>query len=525
MSGKPTKHAELLLLCGKVRDEALTPEDAARLDRLLQSSDEAKRLYVQYMSVASILESRGAAEEQADGSAEPAGTVDHDLLAELLEQEQEAEVAVVAQPEVLRLKAGRDKQAWQLAGAWRFVVRQPAAWGAVAAAVALAVTLAVVFIGGNDGPGPIAEQPGSSSQPEPVVPDDTEANPAITPGVISGVATLTAERGAVWAEGALAPGSPLQPGGRFTLTEGSAEITTRRGAVAVLEAPTTIELLDNDNALRLVTGRLVGICETESSKGFVVRTLHMDVTDIGTRFGVDATRPDITEVHVLRGEVEVVRPAGAGEPAPEPIRVVQGQAVRAMAASADLVSIPPQYKPFTEGLAMYRLPGTAATIHRGATTDSEWRLIAVDDQRLETPVPLSIGKPVGASQVTPNLPGIARWVRVDDTEAYQGDQDAVYTIQANFIVPNHIDLDTAVLQIDFHADDRLEGVQFNSRPYAGWQQVEQTRNGKGTALIPLRDVLVTHGINGVNLNVKNIATTELYLHLAWRIESDPEPTN
>ncbi|MEM6505744.1 MAG: FecR domain-containing protein, partial [Planctomycetota bacterium] len=394
MSGKPTKHAELLLLCGKVRDEALTPEDTARLDRLLQSSDEAKRLYVQYMSVASILESRGAAEEQADGSAEPAGTVDHDLLAELLEQEQEAEVAVVAQPEVLRLKAGRDKQAWQLAGAWRFVVRQPAVWGAVAAAVALAVTLVIVFTGGGEQPERVAEQPGNTGQPKPAVPD--------TPALAEAVATLTAERGAVWQQ---RPGRDLYAGQRFTLTEGFAEITTRRGAVATIEAPAMIELFDSDNALRLVTGKLVGICETESSKGFVVRTPHMDVTDIGTRFGIDATQADLTEVHVLRGEVEVVRPAGAGEPAPEPIRVVQGQAVRAMAASADLVSIPPQYKPFTEGLAMYRLPGTAATIHRGATTDSEWRLIAVNDERLETPVPLSIGTPRGASQATPNLPG------------------------------------------------------------------------------------------------------------------------
>ncbi|MEM9347237.1 MAG: FecR domain-containing protein [Planctomycetota bacterium] len=310
MSGKPTKHAELLLLCGKVRDEALRPEDAARLDGLLQSSDEAKRLYVEYMSVASILESRGVGQEQPDGTTQPAGTVDHDLLAELLEQEQEAEVAVVAQPEVIRLKEARDKEAWQLAGAWRFVVRQPAVWGAVAAAVVLTVTLVIVLTGGSEQPERVAEQPGNTGQPSLIVPDEPEANPAITPAITSGVATLTAERGAVWDR---RPGDKLVAGDRLNLTQGTAEITTARGAIAILQAPATIEMIDNPNAMRLIRGSIAGICETPTSKGFFVRTPHLDVTDIGTRFGIIVDADGASTVQVFKGSV-MVEPSNQSAP-------------------------------------------------------------------------------------------------------------------------------------------------------------------------------------------------------------------
>jgi hypothetical protein len=122
------------------------------------------------------------------------------------------------------------------------------------------------------------------------------------------VAMLTAELNAQWStpSGTLSPsiGDALHVGQRLSLTEGFAQITTNRGAVATLEAPATIELLDNNNAIRLHTGKLVGICETELSKGFLVRAPHMDITDLGTRFGVDATERGRTDVHVFEGEIE-----------------------------------------------------------------------------------------------------------------------------------------------------------------------------------------------------------------------------
>jgi len=46
----------------------------------------------------------------------------------------------------------------------------------------------------------------------------------------------------------------------------------------------------------------------------LVRTPHMDITDLGTRFGVDATHADRTEVHVSRGEVRVAATASSDLP-------------------------------------------------------------------------------------------------------------------------------------------------------------------------------------------------------------------
>ena len=158
-------------------------------------------------------------------------------------------------------------------------------------AASLVVTAALIVF--------LATRPNTPSDTPPIVDHTPIAKPV--------VATLTAEHNATWqsAEGALAPGSQLRAGQTLTLTAGFAEITTQRGAVAILEAPATIELINHSNTIRLNAGKLMGICETKSSKGFVVRTPHMEVTDLGTRFGVDATEERQTVVHVLDGQVEV----------------------------------------------------------------------------------------------------------------------------------------------------------------------------------------------------------------------------
>ena len=176
----------------------------------------------------------------------------------------------------------------------RLPVSQPWLWGSLAAVLAVALVLIVVFRGGTESV-PVAVDPSQTIEPSPL-------------GLI--VATLTAERDALWDR---RPGEDLYSGQRFTLTEGFAEITTNRGAVAILEAPATIELIDNNNAIRLHTGKLVGVCETESSKGFLVRTAYMDITDVGTRFGVD-TDAQSTSVSVFEGEVEVTRYADQAGP-------------------------------------------------------------------------------------------------------------------------------------------------------------------------------------------------------------------
>lgn len=183
---------------------------------------------------------------------------------------------------------------------------------ATAAALLLSVILLIVLSGGESNEPPLTQTP----------------TPKRAFSAQSVVATLTASHNAQWAERAIARGSELRSGQILTLTAGFAEITTQRGGVVVLEAPAQVELVDN-NALRLHAGKLVGICETESSKGFLVRTPHMDVTDLGTRFGVDSRAPGMTDVFVYEGEIEVARSTSSDAEAIIPYRITTGQAMRA----------------------------------------------------------------------------------------------------------------------------------------------------------------------------------------------------
>lgn len=162
---------------------------------------------------------------------------------------------------------------------------------ATAAAVLLGMVLAIVTLSGADERKPIAAAPGADTPNEQV-----PAAPRL-------VATLTAEHDAKWDR---RPGLDLYAGQQFILTEGLAEITTNDGAVAILEAPCTIELIDSDNALRLHAGKLVGRCDTEHSRGFTVYTSSARIVDIGTEFGVDVRDDGTSLTQVFEGEVRLM---------------------------------------------------------------------------------------------------------------------------------------------------------------------------------------------------------------------------
>ena len=189
--------------------------------------------------------------------------------------------------------------------------------GSVAAVLVLVGALALVFSSGGptNTPSDIAVQQ-----------DEPTAEPKL-------VAELTAVNDAVWDDGpgglaAYPAGQALHAGDRLTLVSGFATLTTNHGAMAVLEGPCTVEMLDHDNALRLHAGSMVGLVHTERAKGFVVRTPQMDVIDLGTEFGVQVTTTGTSEVHVFEGKVQAVRPQASGN---EPVyqTLLAGSALQA----------------------------------------------------------------------------------------------------------------------------------------------------------------------------------------------------
>jgi len=443
-----------------------TPEALAQLESLLQSP-KARRLYIEWVNVQGHLETLHAqrAVEESDQrySAE-------EILAVLGQAEDAAPDYYIASQDHSALppaSAGSDDDSSgltlrQITSAGTYLLRQQvrahrALLIGIAAVLVLGLTIFLALQGGNTTP---ATGPTDFVQ----APKDHEA-PAPT------VATLTATHHATWAqhsaEGASAPGSlalgtKLHPNDRLTLTAGFAQITTQHGAVAILEAPCTVELTDNNNALRLIAGKLVGICETESSEGFLVRTPHMDVTDLGTRFGVDASAPDATEVHVYQGEVEVSRSPIAGGDDASVERLVRGEAVRASEDTAGLTRLAADDDRFAAMTPIeIDLPDSGQGL-AFSEQDVNWRIVSRQGVALDpAPHPKAGFRSVKADEGNQNV-GSSQWLIWYGTEFVE-DLQETFLFQTQITVPQSVDLGSASIEIMCAADNKLAAIHVNGQ--------------------------------------------------------------
>jgi hypothetical protein len=115
---------------------------------------------------------------------------------------------------------------------------------------------------------------------------------------------LTRAVDARWAPSAHPPrvGRALEPGW-LRLESGLAQVVFYSGARVVIEGPAEFRLVSPDEAVCPI-GRLLAEVP-EPARGFRLRTDHLNVVDLGTSFGIDAS-PGRTEVHVFRGKVELL---------------------------------------------------------------------------------------------------------------------------------------------------------------------------------------------------------------------------
>lgn len=346
-------------ICLRYLDGDLTEAEAKDFDRLIAESPDAARVLAEHLLDEQYFAQAGASQatssinagDAADASAlnlaflhlDRSEQSDH-VLRELMRMEQHAAIlpqntglpnGQVPDDRITHDSHSEDAMTWrQATGALAYLIGQavkspPGKRLAAAALVLIAATLVLSL--GIGTPDDNAPRPGYSPRP---------ADPA-TPASQPVVATLTAENDARWQYASQQPtpavGSKLHQGQILKLVSGTAQITTQQGAIANLQAPCTIQLLAGGNALRLEQGKLFGICETPSSKGFVVHTTHMDITDLGTRFGVDASRAGRTEVHIFEGDVSVAAPGARTREREE--RVTAGQAVAASADTPGLTAV------------------------------------------------------------------------------------------------------------------------------------------------------------------------------------------
>lgn len=375
----------LMELLNASEEGLLSEDDRAELIARLKADEQAQQLYIEYQHLsASMFE---YAQERLISAQDAANPLT--LLAEM-ERKAVSEPVVLAEPS--ELVSGANRKPNQIA--WRelpiiagYVLSQaygsrPLRWS-VAAGFAVAGLLAVLMIFGP-GAQPTGEElagPAPALAPQPAV-----------------VATLTDQHNARWGHAAPQLGQPLRSGRRLVLTEGFAEIRTQRGAVAMLEAPCTVELIDSPNALRLHRGKLVGSCLTASSKGFIVKTDQADITDIGTEFGVEVSVGGLTHLQVFRGEVRadaIGQDGRAGSSA----AILAGQAVEINASNGlRFVALEPNVFASLRGYwvqgQMRETLSSQVSLVPGDTESNDFMLLVPERKSIRLQQPLEVSFPV-----------------------------------------------------------------------------------------------------------------------------------
>ena len=325
----PPEDLDALIL--RYLDGQISRDDFARLSELLHDDPASLDRFVELSrldrSIRDTLDHGHtlASVQEARLISESTGESFEDLLAHLAAGSEKAQTVVLQDPAQKRPSSMSKtddesvsaRELLSLAGylASKGIRTKAGVIGSIAAVLMLGALLylTIVGLGGNAEKTNVPKIAGD--QPEPSAPSDL---PEVQPTPIA--AMLTGEHNAAWEHH---PGKDLYAGQRLTLIRGTAEIATTRGAIVVIEAPASIELLNNSNAIHLDRGRLVGICHTESSKGFLVRTPDLDVTDLGTEFGVEVNRSGETSVEVFSGSVAVQQTDSRLSAAP--VKLVKGQ--------------------------------------------------------------------------------------------------------------------------------------------------------------------------------------------------------
>jgi hypothetical protein len=140
------------------------------------------------------------------------------------------------------------------------------------------------------------------------------------------IAVLSRAVGARFTETGSAPieGMRLRQG-RYELCNGVVEIEYASGAVLVLRAPATFDLVD-DACVRLEDGQLAAHVP-EAATGFRIEAPGATVIDLGTDFAIQAIKEKESEVHVFNGEVLIDLQGEKGRSA-DLLRLISGEAAR-----------------------------------------------------------------------------------------------------------------------------------------------------------------------------------------------------
>lgn len=275
-------------------ERTITPTEHAELQSLLEESEDARRLYTEYVQETACLR-WGCQEEVAEA-----------VECVLASPDEKIRAVTGRRVRIARLLAGLAAAVMVAAGGlflWHGRAPRDASPDGALNAVAQ-----------DDR----ADRAGSTS-PAPV------ALPLEQTG--QEVATITGLEAARWSG---VKGNRLlsrcRIGERLRLDKGTAELTFDAGVQVTIFAPADFSIT-SAMSIRCTRGRVTTLVD-ERGKGFVIETPKATVEDLGTQFGVDISDDGETKVVVFRGSVDVTYPSAGVEKDREATRrLEQGDAL------------------------------------------------------------------------------------------------------------------------------------------------------------------------------------------------------
>ncbi|HEX6961517.1 MAG TPA: FecR domain-containing protein [Lacipirellula sp.] len=185
-------------------------------------------------------------------------------------------------------------------------------WQLLAPFVAVAAMLLIGFWGLWHASEEVALPRPADPQPIAAVP----VNPAPEPPKVA--AALATSFDAKWAGDAkITVGEEFVEGARLNLLSGVVKLEMRGGASMVVEGPSEFTLTSADR-VRLRAGK-AAVRIADGGEAFIVDAPSMQVIDLGTEFGVEASATGEGQVMVFDGSVALAEPASVGTGGAAPI--------------------------------------------------------------------------------------------------------------------------------------------------------------------------------------------------------------
>src|SRR3989304_5708216 len=293
----PVLMEELRWLLAQLCDNQLAECDWHRLHQILDEHAGARRYYLRYIAVHSVLATPA-------GCLSGSSVIDAQLAVERLTIER------FTGRTALQSLCAREASLSALDLRWRSPIR----WAVSLSAMLLVAAAAFWSVRRASNLG-----------------DEGVALHASHPGEVAGNQRLAAEityvsASATWRNpnGSFALASRVQSGQSLALDRGQVELTYASGAKLLLTGPS--EFLVQMTGGELRRGELVARVP-ETGHGFTIETPHGKVIDLGTEFGVVVDDFGVSQVSVFEGKVETLPSATAGT-AQDKIELTTGRAIQ-----------------------------------------------------------------------------------------------------------------------------------------------------------------------------------------------------